>query len=357
MRARESTVDINHTDELYFHSDSGGKCLFAVLTTVVIVLTMFLPTAQSEPEIPDPIFVGYHETWSETQTTIAEDTRLASMPSSVNVLMLAFARPDMNYLGDLQLAGTGLQVPFAGTVLHDAVRLFKSRNPEAVVLLSVGGATYSRWDDFAPASIARLVRDLNLDGVDIDFEPVDPNCGPRRDGGWRCDSDSDWLDIVDQMRAELPRPALVSVPGWSVGAFGQERWERATPRSPWTGNLLALLESPQAGHLDLVSIMAYGANESLDPLEAFDAYRAYWDGPLALGVMVPPDPADGPHYDASRVEALSEAVAREPNAGMMLYTLQRQPRGQVNARWPDASMLGEIICRNLRLGGCVEPLP
>lgn len=313
-------------------------------------------TAPVAAELPR-LFVGYHETWSENAAGSAPATRLAGLPAYVNVVVLAFARPDVGYRGGLDLTGTGLQVPFSGAVLRDAAARLRERNPGTRVLLSVGGATYHNWRDFDPQGVARLVRDLGLDGVDLDYEPEQPGCRRMPDRSQRCASDHTWRDLVSRMRAALPRPALLAVPGWSVAAYGEGAWAEARPVSPWTGNLLALLRSPEADHLDFVSIMAYGADARFDPLEAFAAYRAVWDGPLALGVMVPPDPVRGPHYDVARVDALARAVAADPKGGMMLYTLQRRPPGPVDARNPDAGMLARTICRALALGGCHQPLP
>lgn len=326
--------------------------LFALL--LVCGLPLVANPAQALPEQP---FVGYHESWAELPAANAAGTRLAALPAYVNPVILGFARPDLDYRGDLELAGTGLQFPFSGAVLREAVALLRERNPGTRILLSVGGAAYGGWDRFDPAAVARLVADLGLDGVDLDYEPEQPHCAPAADDGWRCASDDDWRRFVAAMRAVLPRPALLAVPGWSVAAYGRGAWRDAPPRSPWTGNLLALFDSPEAAEIDLVSIMAYAADESLDPLESFRAYRAAWDGPLALGVMVPPDPLDGPHYHADRVAALTRAVAEDLHGGMMLYTLQRQPEGPVTRDNPDAALLAREICLGLGLAGCEQPLP
>lgn len=91
------------------------------------------------------------------------------------------------------------------------------------------------------------------------------------------------------MRAALPRPALLTVPRWSVGAYGEGAWAQAEPRSPWTGSMLALLRSPAGAMIDLVSLMAYDTGPRLDPAKALAAYRAAWPGPVLMGASV----ADG----------------------------------------------------------------
>src|SRR5690606_20879920 len=148
------------------------------------------------------------------------------------------------------------------------------------------------------------VRDIGADGVDIDFEPSNPDC--RRGGDERiaCRSDARWQEYVSRLRAVLPRPFLLTVPGWSVGAYGEGRFADARPPSPWTGSMLSLLRSDQAANLDLVSIMAYDAGPAFDPLEALAAYREHWKGPLALGVQVMPPIHGGPRMTADAARSL-----------------------------------------------------
>lgn len=43
--------------------------------------------------------------------------------------------------------------------------------------MAVGGATYTAFDKMNVAGIAKFVAEFGLDGVDLDYEPLDP-------GGW-----------------------------------------------------------------------------------------------------------------------------------------------------------------------------
>ena len=313
--------------------------------------------AAAEPLVPDRPLLAYHESWYERPASSGVATTLAIIPGYVNMVALAFVRPDLTYAGDLNLSDTGLQYQFTGAVLRDAVALLKRRHPGTRVLLSVGGATYTNWHGLDEAAVARLVRDLGADGVDVDLEPAAPQCAAGSAGKVRCLSDARWRDAVRRLRAALPRPMLLTVPGWSVGAYGEGEWRNAPPASPYTGMMLSLLRSPEAEAIDLVSIMAYDAGPSFDPWQAFRAYRHAWAGPLALGVQALPSEAGGPRTTAAQAEALARRVADEPQAGVMLYPLLSRPPGTVGPDNPDGRLLAQALCRGLGKDGCERSLP
>lgn len=298
-------------------------------------------------------FLAYHASWYEVAAPRAEDTTIARLPSYITHLALAFAKPDAAYGGGLDLSGSGLQYPYSGEVLKRAVALLKGRNPQTKVILAVGGSGYPGWKQLDERSIARLVADLGLDGVDVDFEPLDPRCAAGPDGRIGCLSDGDWVTYVDRMRAALPRPLLLSVPGWSVGAYGEGEFAAALPRSPWAGVMLNLLRSPSAAGIDLVSIMAYEAGPQFRPATAFRAYRSYWNGPLALGLPVVSTNDSLPALTAK----ILDTVALRPRAGAMLYALQVSPPGRIGPDNPDARMLAQRICIALNGEGCAQPVP
>lgn len=257
----------------------------------------------------------YHDSWWERPAGSGAALSLAAIPRTVDLVVLGFARPDLRYVGGLDLRGTGLEYRAPGAAVRDAVVLLRQRNPAVRVLLSVGGAAYTGWDRLDETAVGRLARDLGLDGVDVDLEPPDPRCRP----GPACGSDPAWRDAVRRLRAAMPRPALLAVAGWSVGAYGQGRWTDARPRSPWTGSMVDLLRSPEAASIDLVSIDAYGAGPSYDPAEAFAAYRSLWPGPLLLGMEGPPASGNSPAATPADAARLARIARIDPRGGVMVY--------------------------------------
>jgi chitinase len=301
--------------------------------------------------LPDHVFVAYHDSWNERSAETAQQTSLASLPTFIDPVLLAFAKPDAIYGGDLDIANTGLEYRMPGRVLREAITILKRNHPGTHVLVSVGGAAYRHWEDMRPLAIAALVRDFGLDGVDVDYEPPDPACAVGSSGHITCNTDAMWSSIVHGFRAALPRPMLLTASVWSVGAFGEGDFRESRPRSAYTGIMLPLLLSPFAADLDLLSIDAYDAGPTFDPLEAFRAYRAVWSGRLALGVEVRWPDGVGPFYSPARVEHLAHEVIQDPRGGMMLYPLLAMPKGgPIDS--PDGTALAQAVCRGMRLRGC-----
>jgi hypothetical protein len=321
-------------------------------TFVCLLLTVTICKAGDIP--PHPI-VAYHDSWNETAAASADAMSLASLPAYISVVDLAFVKPDLVYRGQLDISQTGLEYRSSGQVLHDAIALLKSRHPGTRVLLSVGGAAYTRWSALDVNALARLTYDLGADGVDIDFESRDPGCNATDAGQIHCRTDEKLDRIVRQLRSALPRPALLTAAVWSVGAYGEADFRLAQPSSRYTGFMLGLLHSRTASYLDLLSIQAYDAGPQFDPLQAWRAYRTLWHGPLALGLAVHRDGGAGPFPTEAEAEALARTVAEDPLGGMMVYPILAIPDGRGSANRPDGLGLAKAMCRGMRLMGCDSP--
>ena len=307
-------------------------------------------------ELPEHVLVGYHDSWNELSAYKADQTTLARLPGYINLVLLAFARPSVSYKGDFSLSGTGLEYRMQGHVLHDAIALLKQRHPETRVLLSVGGAAYTDWDRLALPDIVAFVGDFQLDGIDIDFEPRAPQCWFDEHGHTACTTDKSWETIVARARAALPRPYLLTASVWSVGAYGEGAFRDSRPQSRYTGFMLPLLRSKQAGDLDLLSINAYDAGPYFDPLESFRSYREVWPGRLALGVEVRWPGGKGPFPSDATATALAREIMKDPRGGMMLYPLLAMPEGGP-PNSPSGSALAMALCRGMGFAGCDEMVP
>jgi hypothetical protein len=260
----------------------------------------------------------------------------------------------MAYRGDLDLSGTGLEYRMPGHVLRDAIAILKQRHPETRVILSVGGAAYKGWDQLNLPAIIAFIHDFELDGMDIDFEPAHPACRSVVIGHISCATDEMWASIIGQARAALPRPSLLTASVWSVGAYGEGRFQVSRPQSDYTGILLPFLHSTHAKDLDLLSINAYDAGPQFDPLESFRAYRSVWPGLLALGVEVRRNGGEGPFHSMVQAEALAHTIARDPFGGMMLYPLLAKPE-DTSLTSPDGYALAKALCRGMNLAACYTP--
>jgi len=303
-------------------------------------------------------FVGYFQTWSSRWVANGSNSDLANLPAYVTHVMLSFAKPDMQYSGGLSLSGTGLDFSYDGPTVFQAIKSLHQRNPGVKVMLSVGGATYTNWAGLNSNAVSRFVKDFQIDGVDIDFEPSTPNCQLGADKLIHCTSDTTFNNIVKTLRGDLPRGQFIlALAGFSVGAYGEGQWAGAQPPSQYTGLLLDLFRTGNGALIDLISVMSYDAGPTYDPNVALAAYQNYFRGIITMGVEVPPEAWGGHVYTIAQVQALAQQVKSKNAGGMMLWSIQKQPNGSPSQNNPSATMMAQTVCNQLALRDCTQSLP
>jgi chitinase len=320
VRAGESmSRDFHDWSDLFRHSMACGIALSCLL---------FGGPDRAQTQSAARIFAGYYESWlANAKVDGSIDSMLAGLPASINVVDLAFMRPDARYEGNLDLSHTGLEFPYDGKVLANSIEQLRKRNPGTKILISVGGQADRQWDHFAPAAIARFVADFRLDGVDLDFEPDSPDC-QQTAGKVVCKTDGLLARSVEALRFFLPRPAIISLAGLSTGAFGEGPWESSQPKGGAAyGILLDFLQDPEAlSQIDLLSIMAYDAGSGYDPIEGYSAYRNYFGGPILIGFTPPPEDWGDHSYSSDEVRAVLQKTIARGAAGAMLFSLRKSPQ-------------------------------
>lgn len=321
---------------------------------IILLLVVMSGAAARSATLPPQVFAAYHDSWDEPPASSAAATSIARLPPYIDVVMLAFARPDLVYRNDLNLKGTGLEYRISGAMLRDSIALLRQRQSNVRVLLSVGGATYHSWRRLNMDGLVALVRDLGLDGIDWDYEPANPDCRTGTDGHISCATDQNWRRLISLGRMAFPRPSVMTVSVWSVGAYGEGAFRHSRPRSRYTGSMLGVLRSPWASEIDLVSINAYDAGPEYSPWEAFQAYRSVWRGRLTLGVEVRYAGGAGPFHSLIGAEALTKTVLQDPLGGMMLYALLMRPPSDGGIS-PDGFGLAGAVCRGMARPDCDAP--
>jgi chitinase len=309
--------------------------------------------------------VGYFDSSLEVFADSPEKLWLANLASYVNTVIVAFIKPDCTYEGNCNLSGTGFSFwansqEKDGTVLKNAIFLLKQRNPNTKVLVSVGGANpnYQNFAQLNLTAMANIVKDFGFDGVDIDYEPKADDAGCSLvDGRISCKTDAEFRSIVSQIRQVLPRPYLVTLAAWSIGAYGEDQWVDAQPKNQRTGLMLNLLRSPEGEMLDQLHVMSFSGGPTYNPQEALAAYQNYFKGKVFMGVQVPPEDWGGHVYTLAEVRKLAQAVVDKGAAGIMLWKLEANDgSSDSSADSPNAEMIAQTICQSFSLGNCQQPL-
>ena len=305
----------------------------------------------------DKLYVGYYPTWTSSSLTNGKINDIANLPAYVNVLILAFMKPDSRYLGNLNFAGTGVQFTYSGSAFKDSVSTLKKKHPNTKVLVAVGGATYANWSGLNETAIVKFVKDFGLDGVDVDYEPLETTC-TSKNGTVSCTTDSEFISVVDRIRKALPPPYLISVAVESVAGFGYGKFNKSKPMgASHTGHAVNMLLSPVAQGIDWINVMAYNAGLTYDQTEAFLAYNGLLPGKVVLGVQVPPDVWGGHMTSLDEMDKFTSFVSNNGGRGMMIWNLRKIPtNGTVSANNPTAQMISDVVCNNFGLAECGVPL-
>lgn len=199
---------------------------------------------------------------------------------------IAFLWPDVSYsAGSLDISNSGLQFSYDGTVLKQAIKTLKSKNPDTKVFISVGGGdANARWASLNEKAVSNFFNDFGLDGVDIDYEPPTPSCS-LNNNRIACATDKNYQAYVSRIRAALPAYALVSMAVNGFGCYGEPPYDQVPPvGSDENGQLVNLLRSSAADGIDLLNVMSYDAGPVLDATQSLSAHMHYFSKKVTLGV-------------------------------------------------------------------------
>jgi chitinase len=301
----------------------------------------FSGSVWAEEPRPSAHIAAYYQTWSAEVGPTSLDETLVNLPAGLTEVLLAFVRPDIAYAGNLDLRNTGLEVPYPGSVLKASLAALKARLPGIKILISIGGEQYTNWHKLDREAIKRFVRDFELDGVDLDFEPPSPNC-ENRTGRVSCESASTLFEVVKSARSALPRPYMVWLTATNTGAYGEGAWRAKPPTgSPSYGAFVPLLRDRRySAMLDIINIMAYDAGPTFRPLEAYAAYRSYFPGSILIGLTSPPEAWGGHEYSVAEAVGTIKAAIERGAEGAVVFAIGKLPPGHPSPVTPG---VGDII--------------
>jgi chitinase len=359
------------------------------------------------PPPPPPagrIYIGYASSWN----TSAADLTTANIPSYYTHLNLAFVRPNTTYTKgsrEFDQAVSGFEfiegaTTFTGQnkfsaaqaqALIDKIQALRARGTQ--VWISVGGWSYSQgsqWASFNAARIVDLAEDLGVSGIDIDWESSGSNCNKLSASQFSCTKDAEIAGIISGLHSTIQSRGLnlgISIAGWSTGAYyvqgtpfeeGKVQWG-----SPFGGTMYNVVKN-HGNKLRHINLMSYDGGEYYDPREGYEAYRAIYGGPIAMGLEIAPEgsggailklsAAPGTVYDAEmlngqnnmatkyyNVETLATYILNkgQPTDGMMVWQIWKE---RVHATPPagaaSVNTTGQKVCQMLGIvGNCNQSVP
>lgn len=308
---------------------------------ISIILLILLTTFSAHATRP---MVVYYESWSADPA--AAD--LTQLPAYVTHVILSFAKPNAQYTGNLNLSGSGLNLPYSGQTLKAAVASAKQQHPSLQILLAVGGATYHEWHALNTQALVSLVNDLGLDGIDIDYEQTPPDAAQVN-------------QVTQRLRAALPANKTLTMAVMHVAAYGQDQWQYSQPTgSDWTGFLHQI--QPALTEVSMINVMSYDAGASYNAQEAYHAFRYYYSGVISMGMEVPPEAWGDHRWTVAKVEAMASTLDMTNDTdGLMLWSLHKNSEhvSDTDLEWPSANLLASTACSHLMLadaGICAQPL-
>lgn len=207
----------------------------------------------------------YFESWACPWTDKPEQCALALIEKPIEIVYLSFARPDCTYKKSQGTwEGTGLDFSPGFQVIRQAIQILKQKGIK--VLLAVGGASYS-FDTFNHASVAALMYDLELDGMDIDWEPVRGIADSKKFG-----------PIIEQAKQYCVSGQLLTAAVFAYGAY--------FPNGElYRGINISGLQSH--GHLlDMINIMAYDGGKELDVIASYNSFKQVFSKKILVGFQV-----------------------------------------------------------------------
>lgn len=115
-------------------------------------------------------------------------------------------------------------------VVKQAIAVLKATRPNTRVLVSVGGSSYTNWVGLSSTCIQAVVEDLDLDGLDLDYEPSGISCSTNGITV-SCNTDAQSVAVATALRNLLPRPTyLMGAATWHIGMYGEGAFATAKVR-------------------------------------------------------------------------------------------------------------------------------
>lgn len=285
--------------------------------------------------------IDYWPSWFDWNRDILKDYQIGGKKERVDVINISFALPEKNgtLLWNDVVKGDGGNYQTTKNIIEELKKQGKK------VIIAVGGATAHNWNLENPQAIKTLAENIKkfvdeygLNGVDIDYEMLDPLKRAKV------------ADLIVDLRKLMPQNQyLLSYAAWSIGAYGNENAGHTHPE--WAGGNagIDIKILKEAGHLlDYVNVMSYDAfdpSKHYNPIEAIEAYKSLMGSAdkvvlgLELGNQGWPENTKTTTKD---VQPWVEYAAKNGFGGVMFWTLVYDFGSQKRTNEADGAFLSLV---------------
>lgn len=205
----------------------------------------------------------YFESWACPWTDKLDQCALTKVEA--DKVFLCFCDPNCQYKKSSGVwDGTGMNFSIDFQIIRKSIQTLHSKGIK--VYLSVGGATYG-WSNYKPQNVIDFLNDLECDGIDIDFEPLNPVAGQNL-----------LIDVIKKTKPLLGSKTL-SVAGFAAGCLPP------LDGDSYRGSMIQVLQ--QVGsQIDFINLMNYDAGKQWDYKNAYLSYKLYYSKPIYFGLEV-----------------------------------------------------------------------
>ena len=287
-----------------FYQQAEQPCALEFGTTAAMTavgpLSHDLPDGVLRADQSDHVFVGTFPSWAENDFSLAGsgneakniadifiESKFARIPAYYTHTMIAFGGLDFNWKGleANSWEGTGIAFPAKPQAIRSTISILHKRNIR--VMLSLRGQTTADWLNLGleagypgtpvKASLARFVREMDLDGLDLRIDPEASPSGNAELQGRVVRALREALDMAGPDRQlSVTVSTAISCPtggATSLACDAKDGTVRSALEGHFTDNQGK--EIALASLVDMVSLMSYDADGPFPhpPGAAYDHYR------------------------------------------------------------------------------------
>jgi hypothetical protein len=270
---------------------------------------------------------------------------LANISPYFKYVSIGYVSPSLKYTAN-SFDTTGLEFKNNFSFIKNVISLAKKKKKTTSFLLSVGGPWNSFEEDVNYLDLMKLLEDLDLDGIHLNFD--DPSeCTGQGTNDLSCTTDEKLIELIGKFRKYLKGKNLI-VSLSALGAYGTEfNPHDASDAGMWVHPLKSVGDK-----IDILFLEGYKVDDAdYDEFKAYGAYSFLTDKPIYLGVAVPDEETTKRVKKEVVLELTNKLIESEYNGGIFFDNVNKYDKdGDIND-------LAKPVCELFRLDDCDKTTP